>query len=133
MNTPTIHLLMKEMSIEMICPKCKELEQKSQIHGGNGFSTAMYCPSYYDEDGKYHNHDSNSRSYEYRCSMGHQIFVSPSNRCSSCDFGHDETITVKDLAPITNVVTMSADGLSGTISWSSGTGFVESNKLNKGE
>jgi hypothetical protein len=79
----------------MICPRCKELDQKSTIHGGLGFSTAMYCQPYYDEDGKYHHHDLNNHTWKYVCSNGHDILVVPSNKCESCDFGSEETVTVK--------------------------------------
>lgn len=92
----------------MICPKCKELGQKSTVTGGMGTCTAMWFEPWYDEDGKYHNHDSNRRSYNYNCSKGHQIFVSPSNKCSSCDWGYEETVVVKDGPIYTNSFTTNA-------------------------
>lgn len=88
----------------MICPKCKELNQKSIVHCGLSYSTAMHCQPYFDEDGKFHRHDYNSQSTEYSCSKGHTIYVSPSNRCPNCDFGHDGVITATDTPPMTGTV-----------------------------
>jgi len=80
----------------MICPKCKELNQKSTITGGSGYSTAMGWQPYYDEEGRHHNHDPNGRTSHYSCSQGHDIIVSWSNKCPYCDFGHETVTTVKD-------------------------------------
>lgn len=76
----------------MICPKCKELGQKSTITIGPAYTTAMYCPPYYDEDGKLHSHDYNKTSEVYNCSQGHTINVTRSTRCPNCYFGND-TVT----------------------------------------
>jgi len=114
----------------LICPKCKEFGQKSTVSGGYGTSTAMYCQPYYDEDGKYHNHDSNSKSFQYSCSKGHLLFVSPSNRCSNCDWGHEETITVADIPLVENnniLILPSGGGTSEAVLTSSGT-WKASNK-----
>lgn len=102
----------------MICPKCKELGQKSTITGGIGMSTLLYCPPYYDEDGNYHSHDGNSHTREYTCSKGHRIVVNASNRCGFCDYGHEEKITVSDLPPLSGTLVFQGDGSivgSGTI------------------
>jgi len=80
----------------MICPKCKELNQKSMVRPGWGSVTSMYCPPYYDEDGKYHHHDMNIHRYSYSCSQGHSLIVVPSSKCPSCDFGEEEKITIKE-------------------------------------
>ena len=55
----------------MICQKCKEQGLKSKVYSGGGSTTLMYCPPFYDEDGHYHCHDSNTTTAEYSCSNGH--------------------------------------------------------------
>ena len=80
----------------MICSKCKEMGQKSTISGGSGYRTAMYFAPYYDEDGKYHYHNGNICTSHYTCSKGHSIKIIDSSKCPSCDFGHEQTITVED-------------------------------------
>jgi hypothetical protein len=81
----------------LICPKCKELGQKSTINGsGYGISTAMWCAPYYDEDGKYHHHNANSTTSQHVCSMGHILFVTAAKKCQSCDWGSEQTITAKE-------------------------------------
>ena len=56
----------------MICPTCKKEGKKSKVYPGMGTSTLLFCPPFYDEDGKYHNHDSNRHTTEYSCSNGHK-------------------------------------------------------------
>ena len=56
----------------MICPQCKKKGEKSKVYPGMGTSTLMHCPPFYDEDGKYHHHDSNRHTQEYSCSNGHK-------------------------------------------------------------
>lgn len=85
----------------MICPKCKELNQKSTIYIGGSYCTSMYCPPYFDEDGKYHNHDLNSSVSNYTCSNGHRLKVQHGNKCLSCGFGYEESVTVEDNANVT--------------------------------
>jgi hypothetical protein len=81
----------------MICSKCKEEGRKSIVRGGIGSSTCIYCPPYYDEEGVYHHHDDNWRSYEYTCSNGHRITVSSTGKCPNCKWGHDnQIISVRD-------------------------------------
>jgi hypothetical protein len=94
----------------MICPKRKELGQKSTIVGGNMFSTAAYYQPYYDEDGKYHFHDGNNHTREYTCSKGHKIIVNLSNKCGACSYGHEEKITVSDLPLPFGTLTLNKDG-----------------------
>lgn len=78
----------------MICPKCKELDQKSRVTPHGGFSTAMYCAPYYGEDDKYHFHDLNRHRYTYSCSSKHVFTVTKGNKCSSCDFGTEDKVEV---------------------------------------
>jgi hypothetical protein len=86
----------------MICPKCKELGQKSIIHRGLGTATSMYCPPYYDEEGVYHSHDANICTTVFNCSKGHRITIRSTGKCPSCVWGHDsQQITVEDIGPQT--------------------------------
>lgn len=94
----------------MICPKCKELDQKSRVYGGAGMTTCAYYPPYYDEEGVYHNHDGNNHTSVYTCSNGHHITVSSTGMCPNCDWGHNsQKVTVKDIE--SNVVTLNGSGL----------------------
>lgn len=56
----------------MFCPECKKEDRKSRVTPGFSSSTMMYCPPFYDEDGRYHVHDVNQSSTEYSCSNGHR-------------------------------------------------------------
>lgn len=55
----------------MICPECEKQGLRSRINIGSGSTTAMWCPPFYDEDGRFHNHDSNTTTTNYWCSRGH--------------------------------------------------------------
>lgn len=86
----------------MICPKCKELGLKSTVTSYGSMSTLMGYPTYYDEDGNVHQHDSNRVTSDYRCSEGHR-FISErkGSPCPSypknCDFsGGEEKIRIID-------------------------------------
>lgn len=78
----------------MICPKCKEMGQKSTIACLGGTVTCAYYQPYYDEEGAYHHHDGNMRNYNYSCSNGHRITVNSTAKCSSCSWGVDNEIIV---------------------------------------
>ena len=56
----------------MICQECKAAGQTSRVSVGGGCTTAMYCPPFYDEEGKYHSHDLNTVTTSYSCSNGHR-------------------------------------------------------------
>lgn len=79
---------------KVFCPVCQEKGLTSIVYPGYGVSTAMWCQPYYDEIGNYHNHDLNTRSFSYKCSLGHSWKVISGNRCPNCDFGHDDEIQV---------------------------------------
>lgn len=55
----------------MICDECKKEGLRSIVHIDYSAITAMFVPSYYDEDGKYHFHDLNGTTTMYHCSKGH--------------------------------------------------------------
>ena len=76
----------------MKCPVCLEKDLQSKVFPQGMACTLLYCAPYYDEDGKYHNHDSNTSTYSYSCSHGHRWTVSSTGKCSSCDFGSDSEI-----------------------------------------
>lgn len=80
----------------MKCPECEKPGLKSTLREVGGFSTAMYCEPWYDEDGNYHNHDLNTHTSHYTCSNGHRLAVSKTPKCPSCDFGGDVEILICD-------------------------------------
>jgi hypothetical protein len=95
----------------MICPKCKELSLKSSISVGASYTTAMYCPPYYDEQGVFHSHDMNTNTTHYSCSNGHHFYISNIGRCLGCDFGKDnERITVLEDVTSSKTITFDSDG-----------------------
>ena len=107
----------------MICPRCKELGNKSSVTVGYSMSTLMYCPPYYDSEGILHNHDSNHHTATYTCSGGHDISVSSIRKCPSCSYGSDkEVVTVRDREPITisNVDITSFTATAGNVPITSG-------------
>ena len=74
----------------MKCPVCEREGLKSTISGGDYCTTtSMGWRSYWDEDGKYHNHDPNWRSQVLHCSNGHSLFRRWKDRCLNCDYGKD--------------------------------------------
>lgn len=55
------------------CPECEKTGQKSTVTGGDYCTkTMLYCPSYYDEDGKYVANNCNTCTCGYECSNGHK-------------------------------------------------------------
>lgn len=69
----------------MICQECDKQGLKSKVYGGDiGYTTAMYCRPYHDEDGKYHLHDFNTTSYGYECSNGHTFTRTIRKECPTC-------------------------------------------------
>jgi len=55
----------------MICPECRTEGKRSKVYPGASRRTQLFCPPFYDEDGKYHNHDRNTTRTQYSCSEGH--------------------------------------------------------------
>jgi hypothetical protein len=75
-----------------VCLQCKKINMKSKTYGGasgndgdSGMVTQAYYRPYYDEDGKYHNHDMNTTTTNYSCSNGHKWTVNfrPGSTCCS--------------------------------------------------
>lgn len=62
----------------MICEQCQKEGKKSTItRPSGGFTTLMYSPpGYWDEGGKYHQSPNlNTTTYSYTCSNGHSWSV----------------------------------------------------------
>ena len=86
----------------MICPVCQEQNLKSRVTGGPGMTTLMGYFPYYDEDGKYHDHDPNTTTTHYNCSNGHYFSISQKGTCPSCDYVKDtKRVTIHDKAQFT--------------------------------
>lgn len=57
----------------VFCPECQRLGGKSKVLVGASDRTLLWSTPYYDEDGQYHNHDSNITTTVYTCSKGHEF------------------------------------------------------------
>ena len=55
----------------IICEACKNSGQISKVFPCGETQTLIGYKPYYDEDGKYHNHNPNSTRTYYKCSNGH--------------------------------------------------------------
>ena len=64
-----------------MCPECLAQGLKSCVRPGVGNTTAMYCPPFYDSDGRMHFHDGNTTTTPYRCSNGHSWTETSSGSC----------------------------------------------------
>ena len=65
----------------MKCPQCVELGLKSTISVGVSMTTCMYFSPFYDEEGRYHNHDKNTTTTQMKCSNGHEWAESTQPKC----------------------------------------------------
>lgn len=65
----------------MFCKECKKLGLKSKVYPGLSSVTLLYCPPFYDEEGNYHDHDSNTTTTEYSCSNGHKWTEETTGSC----------------------------------------------------
>jgi hypothetical protein len=65
----------------MICPQCKEQGLKSTVQTKGTITTLMGYAGWYDESGKYHHHDDNSRTTVGTCSNGHKFLYRYENSC----------------------------------------------------
>lgn len=77
-----------EMICKMICKQCQERGLKSRVYAGATGTTTMYCTSFYDEEGNYHRHDTNTSTTSYTCSNGHAWTETetPTCQCGWPDF-----------------------------------------------
>ena len=76
----------------MRCFYCQQEGKKSTLNPGPQSTTCMSCPSYFDEEGVWHNHDSNQLTTCYTCSNGHAYKEVTYRVCPAkgCDFNKDE-------------------------------------------
>jgi len=65
----------------MICLECKKKGLKSQVYPGVSSTTLLYCQPFYDEKGRYHDHDANTTTTEYSCSNGHKWVEKTTGSC----------------------------------------------------
>lgn len=65
----------------MICPICKEENLISTIELGLAHTTYAGFPAFYDELGRYHHHDDNSKIRNCKCSNGHEFRYRTQNEC----------------------------------------------------
>lgn len=66
----------------MKCPTCEAQGTRSIVYVGPSSSTCMSGSVYYDEDGRYHQHDPNTHTTAYNCSLGHGwVMTTNANPC----------------------------------------------------
>jgi len=65
----------------MKCPECVKAGTPSNVYPGPSMTTAMWCPPYYDEEGRFHHHDMNTTTTTYKCSNGHEWSTSDRPKC----------------------------------------------------
>lgn len=65
----------------MKCPECQRLGLKSKVFPGSSSRTLMYCPPFYDKEGRFHDHDRNISATDYSCSNGHKWIKESSSSC----------------------------------------------------
>lgn len=58
-------------TVSVVCERCQKEGKTSRVYHRGGETTLVAFIPYYDEQGKYHHHDSNSVTSEYSCSNGH--------------------------------------------------------------
>lgn len=83
---------------KVICPVCAENNQTSIVKNYSSSSTLMYCQPYYDEQGNYHNHDSNKTTTHYKCSNGHSFTIKGHYGCKvkGCTFKENFKIIINE-------------------------------------
>lgn len=59
------------MTDHVFCPECRKEDRKSYVCPGLATETAMWCPAFYDEEGRLHHHDLNITTQAFTCSNGH--------------------------------------------------------------
>lgn len=56
----------------MLCPECRKKGLRSVVTVLGNSVTLMFVNSFYDEEGRRHDHDTNTRTTAYTCSNGHR-------------------------------------------------------------
>ena len=107
-----------------ICPICEKAGLSSRVYPMDGYATTdMAGCSYYDEVGKYHRHDPNTRTSGGRCSNGHRYTEVLTNSCPNCDWKAPGSVEWENLGQDTRRrAPVQGDGKRdgrppGTISW----------------
>lgn len=68
----------------MICEYCRVKGKESRVIISPDWVTLVYSPPFYDEEGRFHNHDPNSATAYYSCTNGH-CWRGPLQRaCTTC-------------------------------------------------
>ncbi len=82
-------------AVKIICPTCQENNLTSKVTELTSSTTAMYCKPFYDEEGNYHNHDSNKTTTVFECSNGHSFVRKGHKGCGvkDCTFKENFEIT----------------------------------------
>lgn len=65
----------------MICQECKTLELKSNVYELFNYTTLVGYIPFCDEVGKYHHHDRNKTTTNYKCSNDHKWTITGVNKC----------------------------------------------------
>lgn len=66
----------------MKCPECEKSGERSFFYEDECcISTAMCSHSYFDEDGREHRHNPNTRSLGAHCSKGHEFRIKLRSLC----------------------------------------------------
>ena len=68
----------------MICAECQKAGERSVVRF-RAVQTALPVDSYFDEDGKLHNHNPNSMTTFFTCSRGHTWNTVQAASCSVCN------------------------------------------------
>lgn len=80
----------------MICPQCIKEGTTSTVVNEGTMTTLMGYIDWYDEQGKYHDHDDNTRTSYCKCSNGHEFEYRQENSCWCGWVGKTEKYTMID-------------------------------------
>lgn len=86
----------------MKCEICVAHGLKSIVNVGISTSTAMWCPPFYDEEGRFHDHDMNTTTTQYSCSNGHEWAEASKPTCW-CGWPEDPDGSYKEMRVIGRV------------------------------
>lgn len=78
----------------MICPTCKDSDQKSTVRHLWSYTTLLWSNPWYDDEGNYHSHDPNRTTSGFRCSNGHEIRIKGRSPCPQGDYDTETEITI---------------------------------------
>ena len=75
------HVATRANLVDGRCSICVATGQKSTVTLGACMTTLAYFTPWYDENGKYHNHDGNASGCSMACSHGHGGYVDMRPKC----------------------------------------------------